>query len=223
MTHTVIVASGGMDSTTAMALHHALGGQLTALSVDYGQRHRREIEAAAAVAGHYRARHIIVDVPGLAAVLSGSALTDPHIPVPHGHYAAPSMAATVVPNRNAILAAIAVGAAQSLKADAVVLGVHAGDHPVYPDCRPQFVDALNTLVAVATHGYHTPRVEAPFVHLSKTAVCALGARLGAPLHLTWSCYTGGDVHCGRCGTCVERREAFEQAAIPDPTAYAAGV
>lgn len=217
----VVLASGGVDSTAALALCAARGAGLVPVTVDYGQRHRREIAAARQVADYYGADHIVVEAPGLAAVLAGSALTDPDVPVPEGHYAAPSMAATVVPNRNAILANLAVGVAVARKADQVVLGVHAGDHPIYPDCRPEFVDALNTCVRVATAGYHTPTVVAPFVHWTKAQVVALAARLGAPLDLTWSCYQGRDVHCGRCGTCVERREAFTDAGVTDPTVYEA--
>lgn len=221
MSHSVVVLSGGLDSTTLLALHHATGSQVTAVSVDYGQRHRRrETAAAAAVVATYPGvEHLIVDLAPLAGLLGGSALTDEAVPVPEGHYAAPSMAATVVPNRNAILANIAVGIAVARKADTVALGFHAGDHPIYPDCRPAFVSALNTCVAVANDGYHTPLVEAPFVTWTKAQIVALGHRLGAPLHLTWSCYQGGERHCGRCGTCVERAEAFTVAGVPDPTRY----
>lgn len=219
MTLCVVLASGGVDSTTAIVLRRSLGDEVLAVSVDYGQRHRREIEAAAEVARHYEIEHIVVDLAGLAAVLSGSALTDPTVEVPDGHYTAPVMAATVVPNRNAILANVAVGVAVARKAAAVVLGVHAGDHPIYPDCRPEFVDALNTCVQVATAGYHTPTIEAPFLYWDKAQIVKQGARLGAPLHLTWSCYRGGALHCGRCGTCVERAAAFAEVGVPDPTEY----
>jgi 7-cyano-7-deazaguanine synthase len=219
MTRTIVVVSGGIDSTTALALYATYGHDLTAISVDYGQRHLRELDAAEAVAGHYGVPWRLIRLPELSAALGGSALTDPGVAVPLGHYADVSMAATVVPNRNAILANIAGGVAVAMKADAIVLGVHAGDHPIYPDCRPEFVTALNACLAVANDGYHVPRVEAPFVHQSKTAVVALGARLGAPLHLTWSCYQGSAIHCGRCGTCVERIEAFTDAGVDDPTEY----
>lgn len=221
MTHTVVVASGGMDSTAVMAYYAAQGHALTAVTVDYGQRHRREIGAAAAISALYRAEHHVVDVAGLGALLSGSALTDPDVDIPAGHYADASMRATVVPNRNAILASIAVGVAVAKKADIVAVGVHAGDHPIYPDCRPEFVTALAHLVTVANDGYHTPRVEAPFMHAGKHEICAMAYALGAPLHLTWSCYVGGELHCGRCGTCTERKEAFALARVPDPTRYEA--
>lgn len=219
MKHTVVVASGGLDSTVALALYASRRHRLTTVSINYGQRHRRELDAAADVAEHYGADHILVDVPTLGAVLGGSALTDPGVDVPLGHYAAPSMAATVVPNRNAILANIAVGIAVARKADTVALGVHAGDHPIYPDCRPAFLAALNECVAAATAGYHTPAVEAPFLTWTKDEVVRLGAMLRAPLILTWSCYQGGPMHCGRCGTCVERREAFDLAGVADPTRW----
>jgi 7-cyano-7-deazaguanine synthase len=220
VSHTVVVLSGGLDSTAVMALYAARGHQLTAVTVDYGQRHRREVDAATAVARHYGAEHVVAALPGLGSLLSGSALTSPEVPLPLGHYAAPSMAATVVPNRNAILANVAAGVAVARRAKVVALGVHAGDHPVYPDCRPEFVTALNACVAAATAGMHTPLVEAPFQGWTKGEVVALAVRLGAPLDLTWSCYAGGDVHCGRCGTCTERREAFTDAGVPDPTTYA---
>lgn len=220
MRHTVVVASGGMDSTAAMALYAARRHQLTAVTLNYGQRHVREIDAAADVARFYGAEHVVADLPGLGQLLAGSSLTSLDMDVPFGHYAEPSMAATVVPNRNAILANVAVGIAVARKADAVALGVHSGDHPIYPDCRPAFIDALNVCVREATDGYHTPAVEAPFVHWTKTEVAAVAHQLGAPLGLTWSCYLGGEVHCGRCGTCYERREAFSEAGVPDPTEYA---
>lgn len=219
--HTVVVLSGGMDSTTLMAVYADNGDQLSAITINYGQRHLREVDAARDVARYYGATHCVVDLPDLARVLSGSSLTDTRVAVPLGHYAAPTMAATVVPNRNAILANVAVGYAVAQKADRVALGVHAGDHPIYPDCRPEFIDALRDCVKVATAGYHTPDIEAPFVGISKTAVCSLGVALHAPLGISWSCYQGGDLHCGQCGTCTERIEAFAEAGYADPTQYAA--
>jgi 7-cyano-7-deazaguanine synthase len=101
----------------------------------------------------------------------------------------------------------------------IALGVHAGDHAVYPDCRPEFVKALRQCMTQALKGFHTPRLETPFLHKTKTEIAALGDTARAPLHLSWSCYKGGDLHCGKCGTCVERREAFELAGVTDPTEY----
>lgn len=215
----VLAFSGGMDSTTLAAEYDRLGYRLLLLSFDYGQRHRRELEAAARIARHYGAEHHIADLTSVGALLVGSALTDMSVDVPEGHYAAESMRSTVVPNRNAILANVAAGVASARGADVIALGIHAGDHAVYPDCREEFVVALRASVAAALDGFHTPAVQAPFLHFTKTHIARLGASLGAPLALSWSCYQGGDVHCGRCGTCVERREAFNDAGLTDPTQY----
>lgn len=219
MTHTIVVASGGLDSSTAMGWYAARGHQLSAVTIDYGQRHRRELDAARLVSEHYGAEHRVVELPALGLVLTGSALTDPTVEVPAGHYADTSMRSTVVPNRNAILANIAIGVAVAVKADVVALGVHAGDHPIYPDCRPDWVEALTALTRIGNDGYHVPRVEAPFVYAGKHEIAALASALSVPVHLTWSCYVGGDKHCGTCGTCVERREAFTLAGVADPTEY----
>ena len=218
----VVSLSGGMDSTTLLA-HYAAAEpapRLLAVSVDYGQRHVRELDSARAVAAHYRAEHLVVDLRAVGGLLSGSALTDPSVEVPEGHYAWETMKATVVPNRNMIIASVLIGLAVSRRAAVVALGMHAGDHAVYPDCRPEFVTALARCAAVANEGFDPPAVEAPFVHLTKTDIARRGAELAAPLHLSWSCYRGGEVHCGVCGTCYERREAFRDAGLPDPTAYA---
>jgi 7-cyano-7-deazaguanine synthase len=222
----VVVLSGGLDSTVALAEYLERGYLIQALSIDYGQRHAQaELRAAYAVAAHYGVRHAVADLSELGPLLGRSALTAHHgtgaVDVPDGHYADESMRATVVPNRNAILASVAVGFAVAARADVVVLGVHAGDHPIYPDCRPEFLTALNTLVKVANDGFAPPVVDAPFLTFDKAAIVARGVALGVPLELTWSCYRGGSVHCGTCGTCVERAEAFTVAGHRDPTRYAA--
>ena len=212
----VVLLSGGMDSTALAALVADEG--FHAVSVDYGQRHRVELAAAAAVAAYYGAPHTVADLTTLRGILGGSALTDDAVAVPHGHYAADTMAATVVPNRNAILLNVAAGYAVAHGADRVLTAVHAGDHFVYPDCRPEFIAAAADAVRLGTDGAVT--IEAPFVTKTKADIAGIGASLGAPLHLSWSCYEGGDVHCGRCGTCVERAEAFHHAGVDDPTVYA---
>jgi 7-cyano-7-deazaguanine synthase len=130
------------------------------------------------------------------------------------------MALTVVPNRNAMLISVAYAAAVARGADAVLVGVHAGDHHVYPDCRPEFVRALDVALRIGNEGVGKVRLEAPFVNHSKTDIARLGGKLGVEWTETWSCYEGGEVHCGRCGTCVERHEAFRDAGIADPTTYA---
>jgi len=217
----VAIVSGGMDSVT---LAHLLATdyQLTLVSVDYGQRHAKELLFAAEAADRLGADHHVVDLTSVTKLLTGSALTDPEVPVPHGHYAEPTMRSTVVPNRNATMLDVATAVAVAQGASAVATGVHAGDHAVYPDCRPEFIDAYQAMVLVANEGFLADGFEvlAPFVHQSKADIAALGDQLGVPWDRTWSCYEGGELHCGRCGTCVERIEAFELAGVNDPTRYA---
>lgn len=217
----VVTVSGGLDSTV---LAHWLAGhgvRLDLLSFDYGQRHRVELQYARHTAERLGSAHRVIDVSGLTAALAGSALTDRSVEVPDGHYTDASMRATVVPNRNAIMLDVAVAAAIACDADAVAYGAHAGDHPIYPDCRPAFFDAYRRMAAVANEGFLPSGFEviAPFLHLSKAEVVSLGAHLGVPFAATWSCYRGAEEHCGTCGTCVERREAFAIAGVADPTAY----
>jgi len=217
----IAIVSGGLDSVT---LAHALAGDgwnLHLLAFDYGQRHARELEFARRCATRLDAGIDVVDLTSLLPLLRGSALTD-DIPVPHGHYAAPSMAITIVPNRNAIFLSIAYAAAVSRNAQIVATGVHAGDHFVYPDCRPEFIVSFNEMQKLAVAGCGDPdlHLHAPFVGRSKSEIVTLGARLGVPFGETWSCYEGGKIHCGQCGTCVERKEAFELAGVSDPTKYA---
>jgi 7-cyano-7-deazaguanine synthase len=227
VTHAVAIISGGLDSTVLAYLLHGSGAKLTLLSFDYGQRHRTELTYARRTAAALNAEHHVVDLTGLLALLTGSALTDNSVDVPDGHYTDAAMRATVVPNRNAIMLDVAVARAVSAGADAVAFGAHAGDHPIYPDCRPVFLRAFEQMAVTANEGFAHPqfRVLAPFIDLAKSDIAALGAQLGVPFADTWSCYKGGAVHCGTCGTCVERREAFEVAGVVDPTVYgpAAGV
>jgi 7-cyano-7-deazaguanine synthase len=219
MSYAIAVVSGGMDSTVLAYQATGLFSNVDLLSVDYGQRHRKELGYAAMTAERLGCRHDIVALP-LATMLTGSALTDASVEVPHGHYAAETMALTVVPNRNAVLISVAYAVAVARGADAVLVGVHAGDHHVYPDCRPAFVSALDEALRIGNEGVGNVRLEAPFVNHSKTDIARLGARLGVEWSETWSCYEGGEVHCGRCGTCVERHEAFRDAGVADSTAYA---
>ena len=223
MSSVVTTVSGGLDSVT---LAHALaadGHDVIALSFDYGQRHAKELDRAARCAHRLGAEHHVVDLRSVGALLTGSALTDPAVAVPEGHYTDASMAATVVPNRNAIMLSVAVGVAVSRGSGAVATAVHAGDHAIYPDCRPEFIQAIEHEARVANEGFIPEdfRVLAPFLHLAKDEIVRRGAALGVPFDETWSCYLGEELHCGRCGTCVERREAFELAGVDDPTTYAA--
>ena len=222
MNHVVAVVSGGLDSVTMAYSLARTVERLTVLSVDYGQRHARELSCAALAASSLGARHEVADLRAVGALLAGSALTDDAVDVPDGHYTDESMRATVVPNRNAILLSVATGVAVAAGADAVAFGAHGGDHPIYPDCRPEFVVAFERMARVGNEGFVDPgfAVVAPFLERTKADIVAEGAALGVPFADTWSCYRGGDVHCGTCGTCVERREAFELAGVPDPTVYA---
>lgn len=221
MTTCVAVVSGGLDS--AVLAHHlrADGWDLRLLSFDYGQRHAVELEHAAALATALGVKHDIVDLRSAGALLGGSALTDDAVEVPDGHYSDESMRTTVVANRNAIFAMVAVGAAVAEGAAAVGFGIHAGDHFIYPDCRPPFVAAAERLALVANEGFIADgfRILTPFLSWSKGDIVRRGAELGVDFAGTWSCYKGATAHCGTCGTCVERREAFELAGVADPTAY----
>jgi 7-cyano-7-deazaguanine synthase len=165
--------------------------------------------------------HKIVDLRCINGLVQSSALTNPNMKIPEGHYAAPNMKDTVVPNRNMIMYAIAVGYAVSIKAQALYVGVHAGDHFIYPDCRPQFIFGLDSLVRVANEGFidQNFQVVAPFLYNTKAEIVKIGNTLDVPFELTWSCYKGGEIHCGKCGTDVERIEAFELAGVKDPTVY----
>ncbi len=208
-----------MDSVTLahkIARTHELTGLI---SFDYGQRHRKELEFARACAEELDTEHILIDISGIGRQLTGSALTD-DLDVPDGHYAEDTMKITVVPNRNAIMLTIAYGIAASRGADTVATAVHGGDHFIYPDCRPAFTESFEAMQHHALEGVAEIGLYTPYVKLSKADIAADGFRLGVDYGKTWSCYKGGDLHCGRCGTCVERREAVHLAGGSDPTQYA---
>ena len=216
---TIVVCSGGLDSVTLaykVAAEHKLH---SLISFDYGQRHKKELDYAARTARDLGVKHHIVDLTSVGALLGGSSLTSDEIDVPDGHYAQETMRITVVPNRNAIMLAVAFGAAASAGADAVATAVHGGDHFIYPDCRPDFINAFGAMQNHALDGVKDVSLYTPFVHVSKADIALEAGRLGVPIDLTWSCYKGHDTHCGRCGTCVERREALELACVKDPTVY----
>jgi len=218
---TVAVVSGGLDSSVMAYLLRAQGHSLHLLSFDYGQRHRKELDYARGLAADLGAPWELCDLhaAGMTRFLRGSALTDSSVEVPEGHYADESMRATVVPNRNAVMLSIACSLAGSIGAGAVAFAVHGGDHPIYPDCRPAFVAAFEAMEKLAMEGMADLRVLAPFVEVTKDAIVRIGAEHGVPFERTWSCYNGRALHCGRCGTCYERREAFALAGVDDPTSY----
>jgi len=217
----VLIVSGGMDSVTLAHYFHAKRYDLTLLSFDYGQRHVKELQFAKACADRLGGIHKIVDLHSVTALLPGSSLTDSSVEVPEGHYAAESMKVTVVPNRNAIMLAIAWAHAVAIGAEAVAFGAHAGDHFIYPDCRPEFFNAISNAFRKGNEGFGNPNLKlyAPFIDFTKAQVADLGREMGVHFEETWSCYNGREKHCGKCGTCVERKEAFALAGIVDPTEY----
>jgi 7-cyano-7-deazaguanine synthase len=215
---TVIVYSGGLDSSVLLYHLRAAGHELHALSVDYGQRHRCELGRASVICAKLRAPHSTADLSAIQPLLAGSSLTSPEIEVAEGHYTEESMKSTVVPNRNMIFLAVATGHALSIKADNVAYAAHSGDHAIYPDCRNAFADAMATAISLAD--WESVQLIRPFVDWTKADIVRRGAELGVPFAQTWSCYKGGALHCGRCGTCIERREAFDLAGVEDPTLYA---
>lgn len=215
----VVVYSGGLDSTVLLGSELKQGHEVVAVSVFYGQRHSRELEAASAVCRTLGVEHVTADLGGLKELLKGSSQTDPTVPVPHGHYAEESMKLTVVPNRNMLLLATAGALAISRKCHAIAYAAHAGDHAIYPDCRESFVKPLAEALYEAD--WHKVSLERPFVNISKTQIVSLGHTLGLNhvMALSYSCYEGGELHCGLCGTCQERRTAFRDAGVLDPTPY----
>lgn len=220
----VVVLSGGMDSATALYKVINDDGSpppddVHGLSFDYGQRHVKELAFAAGLCATLGIRHTVIALQ----VPLASALTDTEREIPLGHYAHETMRQTVVPNRNAIMLSIAWAVAVSEGAGQVVAGMHAGDHPIYPDCRPEFVHALERSLQLGNEGFGDPALAffTPFIHMTKADIVREGSayRRPVPYGQTWSCYLGRTLHCGRCGTCVERREAFELAGVTDPTVY----
>ena len=207
----VCLLSGGIDSSTMM--YHLRDNELYPIAINYAQRHIKELGAAMKVS---QALGLKLECVNLEApvIFKGSALTD-NIEVPEGHYQAENMRATVVPNRNMILLALATAYAVSIKANFVAYAAHAGDHYIYPDCRPLFADAMREAIKQAT-GIH---LLTPFINMTKAQIVDLGISLQVPYNLTWSCYKGRNKACGKCGTCVERLEAFALNHIKDPIEY----
>ena len=213
----LVLFSGGLDSTVLAAQLQADGIETRLLSIDYGQRHAKELNKAEKIAQALGLPHRILRLPDLGPLLGGSSLTDDQVELPEGHYAEESMKATVVPNRNMILLALAGGHALSIGFNTIAYAAHAGDHTIYPDCRPEFADAMEKALGLAD--WQNLNLHRPFVNFSKEELVRKGNELGAPLELTWSCYAGREKHCGKCGTCVERKEAFALAMVEDPTEY----
>jgi len=220
MTKGIAIVSGGMDSVTMAHWLQQYGYDLHLISFDYGQRHVKELQFAEECARDLGVQWDLIDVTGVGKFLTGSALTD-DVVVPDGHYTWDTMKQTVVPNRNMIMLSIATGIAVAEECQLVATAVHTGDHRIYPDCRPAFIASINETAQIATEEFSEPDFEiwAPFVTISKAGIAQLGANLGVDWLKTWSCYKGGEIHCGTCGTCYERREAMKLAGIDDPTPY----
>ncbi len=214
--HVVVIFSGGMDSFTI--LHKAMSDGYTvfALTFNYGQRHVKEIEYASKVCHDLSVDHKIVDIRAVNQLLLGSSLTS-DIDIPEGHYAGDNMKSTIVPNRNMILLSLAVGYAVSIGAEKVFYGAHAGDHAIYPDCRPEFVKKMNDVSAIAN--YESIEIVTPYLDFDKGDILADGIKLGIDYALTWTCYNGRDKACGQCGACYERLEAFKNNNVNDPIEY----
>lgn len=215
----VLIYSGGMDSFTL--LHHILASGLArsdiaALTFNYGQKHVKEVEYAKHVCAELGIEHKVVDISAINSLLGGSSLTD-DIAIPEGHYEADNMKSTVVPNRNMILLSLAIAYAVSLEADTVYYGAHSGDHAIYPDCRPEFVQKMDEVSRIAN--FQPVTISTPFVDMSKIDILARGMDLGLDYTHTWTCYNGRGKACGKCGACVERLEAFSSNQQVDPIPY----
>jgi 7-cyano-7-deazaguanine synthase len=214
----VVLLSGGMDSVTAF--YHSLEQHeiLAALSFDYGSKHNdREIPLARLHAGQAGVPHLTIPL-GFVGEHFASNLLKSGGAIPEGHYEELTMKQTVVPFRNGIMLSIAAGLAESKGASGLVIAAHAGDHAIYPDCREEYMRAQAEAIRLGT--YAGIEVLRPFIAMSKADIVIRGMELGVDYSRTWSCYVGGEIHCGECGTCVERREAFLLAGVPDPTHYA---
>jgi 7-cyano-7-deazaguanine synthase len=215
----VLILSGGMDSTTLLAVLKSKLEVVRTLTFNYGSKHNeRENYAADLLSTMYGVANNLISLPFINKLFDSDLLKSGE-DVPSGHYTDESQRRTVVPFRNGIMLSIAVGFAESIGFDYVAFANHAGDHAIYPDCRERFVSALDAAAQAGT--YLGVKVISPFLLKTKTDIVQIGYRIGVPYHLTYSCYRGGEKHCGTCGTCVERKEAFRDAGVIDPTEYLA--
>ncbi len=212
---TLMVVSGGMDSTTM--LHEYADRIALAITFNYGSNHNaREIECARYNCDRLGIELVVVDMPFVGQLFESSLLSGADA-IPEGNYDDDNMRSTVVPFRNGIMLAVAAGLAESRGLKHLMMANHGGDHAIYPDCRRGFVDAMSRAIAEGTYDRIT--IDAPYTDITKTDIARRGAALGIDYSHTYSCYKGGEKHCGRCGTCTERRQAFADAGLPDPTEY----
>lgn len=215
MKDSVIVYSGGLDSTTL--LYEERERVALAVTFDYGSNHAaREIACARHHCALLGIEHLVIELGFMGQYFQSSLLSGADA-IPSGNYDEENMKSTVVPFRNGIMLSIACGLAESRGLKRVLIANHGGDHAIYPDCRPEFIDAMDAAMRAGT--YVNVEIAAPYTNLSKADLVRRGAKLGVDYSQTYSCYRGGKQHCGTCGTCTERQEAFLEAGIPDPTAY----
>ena len=216
-TTTVVIYSGGMDSFTV--LHRALreGLNVHVLSFDYGQRHARELDTARQVCASLGLPHQVVDIRAIHGLIDNSALTNPAQAMPQGDYDADNLRATVVPNRNMILLSLAIAKAVNIGAERVDYGAHGGDRVLSPDCRPEFVEAMNHVAGIAN--FEPVKLHAPYLKVSKADILRDGLAMGLNYRHTWTCYEGRELACGVCGSCRERLDAFAANGVTDPLAY----
>ncbi len=224
MARAVVLLSGGLDSATTLAIAAKEVDEVYALTVRYGQRHARELESARRIAAHFGVaghQEVAVDLKGF----GGSALTDEAAPLPADRSEAEMREAippTYVPARNTVLMGLALAYAETLDAEAVYIGANALDYSGYPDCRPEFYEAFREVARLGTmRGVegHPIEVRHPLIDATKAEIVQLGADLGVPFELTWSCYRGGERACGRCDSCRLRRKGFREAGLEDPVPY----
>jgi len=215
----VLSLSGGMDSAALLGTLLGTGHEVFAVSFFYGSKHNQyELEAARKLAEHYGIKRQSMDISGIFAGFKSALLKEDSRPVPEGHYEDRTMVQTVVPGRNMIFSAILAGLAQSFEYDAVALGIHAGDHAIYPDCRPVFKESMD--LAIKTASEYSVSLYAPFLGLSKGDIVKVGMEHKVPFELTRTCYKDQALSCGKCGSCTERLEAFAVNGLIDPIQYA---
>ncbi|MDT0605284.1 7-cyano-7-deazaguanine synthase QueC [Thalassotalea castellviae] len=212
----IVIYSGGMDSFTVLNRAIKDDKEVYALSFDYGQRHVKELQCASDVCEKLNIPHKVIDITTINQLLAGSSLTD-EIDIPEGHYEAETMKSTVVPNRNMILLSLAVGYAVSVGAAQVYYGAHSGDHAIYPDCRPEFVEKMNDVCQIAN--YEAVEIFSPYLTVTKSDILTDGLKMALDYSQTWTCYNGREKACGKCGACQERLEAFHDNNVEDPLAY----
>ncbi len=217
----VVIASGGIDSSTLLFKTVNEKYETYAITFIYGQKHKKEIDCAKWMCERLKVFHKIIDLSALKEILAGSAITDPSVAIPEvpadvSQY--DTLKTTIVPNRNSIFLSIAIGYAASIRANCVFFGAHHSDRGVYPDCRAEFVEAFQSAERLANDNPDLT-IRAPFAHMDKSDIVKLGTELGVPYQKTWSCYKGRELHCGVCSSCRERKRAFTQSGISDPTRY----